>query len=189
MSKVYDLSAGEALSLTLLYVPGFPAGDNDITVNLNGPEASVDIAGLYLCPSDERLSIHVNVRHNSGGCTSKQVFRGIVGGTARAEFDGLIYVAKGSQKTSASQENHSILLTSTARTESRPQLEIYADDVECSHGATTGFLNLDEQFYMRSRGIPEDEARRLQMISFIAPVLSRLDEGVQDGILKLLSTF
>ena len=82
-----------------------------------------------------------------------------------------MYVAQDAQKTEAFQENHSLLLSEGAVTETRPQLEIYADDVKCSHGATTGFLNPDELFYMRSRGIPEKEARTLQMLSFLAPVI------------------
>lgn len=189
MSKVYNLEAGEKLSLTLLYVPGRPWDESGIEVNLNGPGAELDLAGLYLCPDEETLDIKVVVRHNSGGCLSRQLFKGIVGGRARVTFDGLIYVAQDSQKTKAYQESHSILLSSDAKAESRPQLEIYADDVECSHGATTGFLNLDEQFYMRSRGIPEQEAKRLQMLSFIAPVTDRLEEGVRAEVLDILSTF
>ena len=94
--------------------------------------------------------------------------------------------APDAQKTEAYQENHNILLDDTARVETRPQLEIYADDVECSHGATTGYLNPDEQFYMRSRGIPEDEARRLQVISFLSSVLEDVPEEVRDGILAAI---
>ena len=109
--------------------------------------------------------------------TSHQNFRGIVGGNAVSEFYGLIYVKQDAQNTKAYQENHNILLSEHARVETKPQLEIYADDVECSHGATIGRLNEDEQFYMRSRGIPEDEARVLQMISFISPIVEHLEDA------------
>ena len=155
-----------------------------VEIDLCGPGAEVDIAGLYLCRGEEKLDLDVLVRHTSGGCVSRQNFKGIVGGKAKASFEGLIYVAKDAQKTRAYQENHTILLDDTARVESRPQLEIYADDVECSHGATTGFLNEEELFYMRSRGIPEAEARRLQMISFLAPVLERLPEDLKNDIIS-----
>lgn len=178
-----SLEANERLEWTLVCLPGTSAKVN-IDIDLDGPGAEVDLAGLYLCHSAEKVTLNVNVRHNSGGCTSHQLFKGIVGGSANASFDGLIYVAHGAQKTKAYQENHSILLSSTAKAESRPQLEIYADDVECSHGATTGFLNEDELFYMRSRGIPEKEARRLQVISFLAPILARLPEGLRDDIVS-----
>ena len=180
------LEAGEARALTLVVPPGV-SGRYVMEVDLVGPGASLDLAGLYLCPADERLDLRVLVRHTAGGCLSRQLFKGLVGGTARASFDGLVYVAQDAQKTQADQENHTILLSDTARVESRPQLEIYADDVQCSHGATTGYLNPDELFYLRSRGIPEAEARRLQMVAFLAPVLRRLPEPLTEEIYACLS--
>lgn len=180
------LEAGEARTLTLVIPPGV-SGRYVMEVDLVGPGASLDLAGLYLCPGDERLDLRLLVRHTAGGCLSRQLFKGLVGGTARASFDGLVYVAQDAQKTQAYQENHTILLSDTARVESRPQLEIYADDVQCSHGATTGYLNPDELFYLRSRGIPEAEARRLQMVAFLAPVLRRLPEPLTEEIYGCLS--
>ena len=180
-----SLKENERLDWTLVCLPGTSA-DVSIDIELDGPGAEVDLAGLYLCRTDEKLTLKVNVRHNSGGSVSRQLFKGIVGGRSRAEFDGLIYVKRDAQQTKAYQENHNILLTDTARIETRPQLEIYADDVECSHGATTGYLNPDEQFYMRSRGIPEAEARRLQMISFLAPVLDRLPEELREEAVSMI---
>ena len=175
------LDAGEELSMTLVVPPGTDTLFT-LEVDLCGPGASLDLAGLYLCPADGQLDLRVLVRHAVGGCTSRQLFKGIVGGTASASFDGLIYVAPDAQKTEAYQENHALLLSETARAESRPQLEIYADDVQCSHGATTGYLNPDELFYLRSRGIPEDEARQLQMQAFLAPVARRLDEALAEEV-------
>ena len=180
------LDAGEELVMTLVVPPGVDT-ELVLEIDLNGPGASLDLAGLYLCREAERVDLRVLVRHNCGGCTSRQLFKGIVGGTARAGFDGLIYVAQDAQKTQAYQENHTILLSGTARVESRPQLEIYADDVQCSHGATSGYLNPDELFYLRSRGIPEAEARRLQMVAFLAPVLRRLPEPISEEIYAGLS--
>ena len=177
------LEAGESIHWTFVVLPGTSA-DLNLEIDLCGPGAEVDLAGLYLCRSDEDVKVNVLVKHASGGCVSHQLFKGIVGGTSKALFDGLIYVARDAQKTKAFQENHTILLSETAKVESRPQLEIYADDVECSHGATTGFLDADELFYMRSRGIPEAEARRLQMISFLAPVLDRLPEDLKNDIIS-----
>ena len=92
------------------------------------------------------------------------------------KFEGLVYVAAGAEKTEALQENHSLLLSENAFVQSSPQLEIYADDVVCSHGATVGSLDENEQFYMRSRGISLEEARRLQILSFLSPVLEGLPE-------------
>lgn len=184
--SVVRLEAGETLRWTLVILPGVSA-NLSVEIDLDGPGASVDVAGLYLCPASENISLNILVKHNSGACHSRQLFKGIVGGDSRASFDGLIYVRQDAQKTKAYQENHSILLSDTARAESRPQLEIYADDVECSHGSTSGFLNEDELFYMRSRGIPEAEARRLQMISFLAPVAERLPEDLKTEVYDSLS--
>lgn len=178
------LDAGEKLDWTIVALEG---GRLDLEIDLCGEGAEVDLAGLYLCDGDARVTLNVNVRHEVGGCLSRQLFKGIAGGSSRASFNGLVYVKRDAQKTKAFQENHNILLSPDARVEACPQLEIYADDVECSHGATTGFLSADELFYMRSRGIPEAEARRLQMISFLAPVLGRLPEEIQEEVYAKLS--
>ena len=177
------LGEGEKLFWTLVYLPGSAPAQVNLDIDLAGPGAQADIAGVYLCPQGEILSLGIRVSHLSGGCSSRQLFKGIAGEGSRVSFDGLIYVARDSQKTKAYQESHTILLSDKALVTTSPQLEIYADDVECSHGATTGFLNADEEFYMRSRGIPEQEARRLQIISFLAPVLGRLPEESRYDIL------
>lgn len=187
MAKVYligkdavpgriSLGKGESLDMVLVALPGISA-DIDLEVDLDGEGAALNLFGLYLCPGDERLNINVKVAHNVGGCSSHQLFKGIAGGMSRTGFYGLIYVAKDAQQTKAYQENHNLQLSEEARVETRPQLEIYADDVECSHGATVGKLDEQEQFYMRSRGIPEDKARELQMISFISPVVAQVEDG------------
>lgn len=184
MNKVYiigrdelpahiSLGAGESLSITLI-VPDGVSCSVPLQIDLDGPGAELDLAGAYTCSGDQKVDINVNLRHNVGGCTSSQLFKGIVSGHSKAAFHGLVYVAPDAQKTKAIQANHSIILDETARVESQPQLEIYADDVECSHGATVGSLDIDQQFYMRSRGIPESEARRLQMEAFLAPILNRI---------------
>lgn len=179
------LGAGESLHWTFVVMPGTDC-NLSVEIDLDGQGADVDLAGLYLCRSTEKVRIDLLLKHNCGGCTSRQLFKGIVGGSSSAEFDGLVYVAQDAFRTVAHQENHNILLSDKARVESHPQLEIYADDVECSHGATTGYLNPDELFYMRSRGIPEAQARRLQMQSFVAPVVARLPEELQEEIYESL---
>ena len=175
------LQGGESLRLTLVALPGVSC-DGVLTLDLDGAGCEVDLAGLYLCQGDENVRLQIRLLHHAGGCRSRQLFKGIVGGQARVDFDGLIRVDPGAQKTEAYQEAHTILLSEQARISARPQLEIYADDVACSHGATAGFLDPDAQFYMRSRGIPEAEARRLQMLSFLSPVLERLPQDLQNEI-------
>lgn len=178
------LSGGENLRWTIVVGPEAP---ETATINseiiIDGPDCDVDVAAVYIRSAKSELDIKILIRHNSGGSTSRQLLKGVVSDNAKVNFDGLIYVARDAQKTKAFQENHTILLSEGAKVETRPQLEIYADDVECSHGATTGFLNPDEMFYMLSRGIPEEQARKLQIISFLSPVLSRLSE---DERLKLI---
>ena len=166
----YRVRAGESLSLQFAVLPG-ESRDIDLAVDLLGEGASVDIKILYLCGADEKLAIRTLVHHRAPGCHSTQLIKGIAGGTAKVSFDGTIVVAPDAQKTEAFQENHNIALSPDALVETRPQLEIYADDVKCSHGATVGSLNEDERFYMRSRGIPDAQARTLQMLSFLSPVI------------------
>ncbi len=173
LPSLLHLEAGESLRMTVL-IPEGVSCEHSLEVHLDGPGASLDLAGAWRCSSDEQVRLQVIVRHNAAHCHSEQLFKGVVSGKARAEFDGLVYVAEGSMKTVAHQQCHSLLLSKDAVCETRPQLEIYADDVECSHGATNGYLNPEELFYMRSRGIPEDEARAMQVEAFLAPVLKRL---------------
>lgn len=183
--QLIRLQGGEDLNLTFVVLPGTDARLS-MEIDLDGPDCRVDIAGVYLCRESEDVAINIVMRHNSGRCESHQLFKGIAGGKAKASFDGLIYVADGAAGTRAFQENHTILLSGEARVEARPQLEIYNDDVECSHGATSGSLNADELFYMRSRGIPEEQALQLQKIAFIAPVLRRLPEELVNEIYENL---
>jgi len=181
----FGVLPSDPLRLTFVVLPGTSCA-LETEVLLTAPHCEADIAGLYLCAGDDRFSLKLNLRHEAGECRSRQLFKGMASGRARALFDGRVFVAHGAQKTSALQENHSLLLSREARVESRPQLEIYADDVECSHGATAGSLDAQQQFYMQSRGIPREEALRLQKISFLSPVLERLPESLVDEVISCL---
>ena len=125
------------------------------------------------------MNVSVDMHHDVPHCNSRQLFKGIAGGSSKVDFYGKIIVAKDAQRTVAYQENHNILLSDAAKVDTKPQLEIYADDVKCSHGATIGRLNEEEQFYMRSRGISLEDAKVLQMISFIAPVLENIPDETE----------
>lgn len=184
---VHTVGAGERLVLDFVILPGL-SQDLRVEVDLVGEGAEVTLRGLWLCPADERVSVTVTVHHRVPGCRSSQLFKGIAGGTASVRFDGTIIVAPDAQQTEAYHENHNLLLSETALVETSPQLEIYADDVKCSHGATVGRLNEDELFYMRSRGIPEADARILQMISFLSPVTANLSETQKADIESALSS-
>lgn len=163
------------LSIVILAMPGTDCS-LPLEVVLSGRGASADISGAYICGGDEKIRISVNLRHEVPDCSSRQLFKGIAGGRSSVDFYGKITVVKDAQRTEAYQENHNILLSDYAKVNTRPQLEIYADDVKCSHGATIGRLNEEEQFYMRSRGISLEDARVLQMISFLSPVLDTVGD-------------
>ena len=166
------------VDIVVLVFPGVSA-DLKLDVRLVGEGAEANIYGAYICGSDEKVRIAVDMRHDVPHCNSRQLFKGIAGGSSKVDFYGKIVVAQDAQKTEAYQENHNILLSDNAKVDTKPQLEIYADDVKCSHGATIGRLNEEEQFYMRSRGISLEDAKVLQMISFIAPVLEHIDDEAQ----------
>ena len=163
------------INLVYIIMPETRA-DVDLAVELDGEGAEALVSGIYLCRGEDRVQIDMDIRHNVPHCISRQLFKGLAGGSARVGFYGKITVAQDAQKTEAYQENHSIILSDAAKVDTKPQLEIYADDVKCSHGATVGRLDEEEQFYMRSRGIPEDEAKVLQMLSFLSPVLDNVDD-------------
>ena len=181
----YQVQAREILELQFVVLPG-ESRDIEVSVDLCGPGAQVHLKGLYLCQADEKVNFRIVMHHRAPGCKSTQLFNGIAGGEAQVNFHGTIVVAPEAQQTEAYQENHNIVLTEQARVNTKPQLEIYADDVKCSHGATVGQLNQDEIFYMRSRGIPEKEAKTLQMLSFLSPVIpAGREEEVEKAVRSL----
>lgn len=170
------------VDVCIIVMPGVDI-EIPIYADLAGEGAEISLNGVYLCGSEEKVTFRTEVRHRVGGCISRQLFNGIAGGRSHAAFHGRIAVAPDAQKTEAYQSNHNILVSRDAKVDTKPQLEIYADDVKCSHGATIGSLNPDEQFYMRSRGISETEAKVLQMISFVAPVLTHIgDESLREEV-------
>lgn len=174
-----EVQSGQRVDMVLLVYPGVSC-DINLDVTLAGEGAEANIYGAYVCGGEEKVKIAVDMHHEVPHCNSRQLFKGIAGGDSRVDFYGKIIVAQDAQKTEAYQENHNLLVSDGAKVDTKPQLEIYADDVKCSHGATIGRLNEEEQFYMRSRGISLEDAKVLQMISFIAPVL----ENIQDEELR-----
>ena len=173
-----DVQSGQRKDMVLLVYPGVSC-DVKLDVRLAGEGAEANIYGAYVCGGEERVKIAVDMHHDLPHCNSRQLFKGIAGGTSKVDFYGKIIVAQDAQRTEAYQENHNLLLSDGAKVDTKPQLEIYADDVKCSHGATIGRLNEEEQFYMRSRGITLEDAKVLQMISFIAPVLENIQDEAQ----------
>jgi len=147
---------------------------NNISVNLAGEGAENKSLGLYLVDDSQHVDNFININHLVPNCNSNQLYKGILDDNSTGSFNGKIYVAKDAQHTQAYQRNNNILLTDTAKMQTRPQLEIYADDVKCSHGATVGQLDTDALFYIRSRGIPYKESMHLLMYAFAHAVLSEI---------------
>lgn len=147
---------------------------NNISAQMLGPNADCDLKGLYLVDRVQHVDNHVFVDHISPQCSSNQLFKGILDDEARAVFSGKILVRKDAQQTNAFQSNRNILLTDDARINTKPFLEIYADDVKCSHGATVGQLDPEAMFYLRSRGLCERSARQLLMYAFAAEVVNQI---------------
>ena len=185
-----NLVVGRDASETVIVVvmPGVSV-DLKFDVELVGEGAEANLYGAYICAGQEKVKIAVDMHHKVPHCNSRQLFKGIAGGNSRVDFYGKIIVAKDAQRTEAYQENHNLLLSDGAKVDTKPQLEIYADDVKCSHGATIGRLNEEEQLYMRSRGITLEDAKVLQMISFVAPVLENIEgEAEREEITAALET-
>lgn len=147
---------------------------NNLKVIQHGHDCSSDLNGLYLVDKNQHVDNNIYVDHQAADCGSNQLFKGILDDQAMAVFNGHIYVARDSQRIAAFQNNKNILLTDKAQIHTQPHLEIYADDVKCSHGATVGQLDQEALFYMRARGIHEDIARMLLMYAFAAEVINKI---------------
>jgi Fe-S cluster assembly protein SufD len=147
---------------------------NDIDVKLLAPGAEAVLNGLYITDKSQHVDNHTRIDHLSAHTTSTEVYRGVLSGRSRGVFNGKVVVHKDAQKTSADQSNANLLLSNDAEIDTKPELEIYADDVKCSHGATIGQLDENMLFYLRSRAIPEDLARSLLTFAFTEAVISRI---------------
>ena len=147
---------------------------NDVSAVLEGEGAECTLDGLYVAGDRQHVDNHTTIDHALPHSVSHELYKGILAGSARAVFNGRIIVRKGSQKTDAKQSNRNLLLSGDAVIHTRPQLEIHADDVKCTHGATIGHLDEDALFYLRSRGIGLAEARGVLIHAFAAGALSRL---------------
>jgi len=164
---------------------------NNVFVKLNGQGASNETLGLFLADQNQHVDNYTFVDHAEPDCTSSQNFKGVLDDQATGAFTGRILVRQDAQKTEAYQVNNNILLTDEAQMSTRPQLEIYADDVKCSHGATVGQLDENALFYLRTRGIDSREARLLLMHAFGHEILKQvsvkpLQERLEDLVDKRL---
>lgn len=150
----------------------------DLAVRLQGRGAECELDGLYYSSTDEQVDHHTFIEHESSFATSREKYKGILDGSGKAIFDGIIVVRHGAEKTKAHQENRNLLLSGDAIVHTKPHLEIDADDVQCSHGSTVGRLDANQLFYLRTRGIPLAAARAALTYSFAREMVDRIAEGV-----------
>jgi len=186
-TTAFHQEAGSRMSTNTIVLHGGLVRNN-IHVKLAGEYAEADILGLYLVDREQHVDTQVYVDHAVPHCTSNEMFKGILDDQASGVFNGHILVRKGAQKTQAYQNNRNILLTDKARIHTKPHLEIYADDVKCSHGATIGQLDPEAMFYLRTRGIGEHTARMLLMYAFAAEVIRKIGvEPLRERIDELVA--
>jgi Fe-S cluster assembly protein SufD len=147
---------------------------NDANAVLDGEGAEVTLNGLYLADGERLVDNHTAIDHAKAHCPSHEIYKGILGGKARAIFNGKIIVRQDAQKTDAKQTNRALLLSDDASINTKPQLEIFADDVKCTHGAAIGQLDEDAIFYLRARGLTYFEARDLLIHAFAGEIIDRV---------------
>lgn len=150
---------------------------NDIRVDLNEPGSSVELDGLYAPTGRQHQDTHTWIRHNAPDCISRELYKGVMDQRGRAVFNGIVRVERDAQRTDSEMQNRNILLSRHAEVDTKPELEIYADDVKCGHGATVGELDDTALFYLRSRGIPEDDARSLLVYAFAAELIEQIEHS------------
>jgi Fe-S cluster assembly protein SufD len=154
---------------------------NNLNVKLAGEGARNDALGLYILDKQQHVDNFTVIEHQSPNCTSNQHYKGVLDDAATGAFTGKIHVFEDAQKTEAFQTNKNILLTKDAKMHTKPQLEIYADDVKCSHGATVGQIDENALFYLQARGIPKEEARLMMMFAFASEVI----KGIKAEVLRI----
>jgi Fe-S cluster assembly protein SufD len=155
-------------------VLGAALARHDIVSVLDGPGAELILNGLYLLGGTQHADHHTVIDHARPDCQSHEYFNGVLSGAGRGVFNGRIIVRPGAQRTDSKQTNHNLVLSEQARADSQPQLEIYADDVKCTHGATLGPLDPKELFYLMTRGLGPEQARALLTYGFGAEILGRV---------------
>lgn len=147
---------------------------NEVSALLGGEHIECTLNGLYLADGDRLVDNHTAIDHAMPNCNSHEIYKGILDGRSRGVFNGKIYVREDAQKTDAKQTNRTLLLSDEAQILTKPQLEIFADDVKCTHGATVGQLDAGQLFYLRSRGLPISEARALLIYAFAGDIVNRI---------------
>ncbi|PHS69192.1 MAG: Fe-S cluster assembly protein SufD [Methylophaga sp.] len=160
---------------------------NDVHTQLLGEQAHVVMDGLYLADSEQHVDFHTRIDHAVPNTSSEELFKGVLNDNSHAVFNGKVIVHKHAQKTDANQQNHNLLLSRGCEIDSKPEMEIYADDVKCAHGSTVGQINEDQLFFLRARGLDEASARNLLTHAFAVDVLDRIPaEQIRNAFSKVI---
>lgn len=164
---------------------------NNLNILVEGQNAATNLSGAYILRGKQHVDNHTMVDHKVAHCISNELYKGVMDENSTAVFNGKVFVRKDAQKINAFQSNGNVLLSDNATINSKPELEIYADDVKCSHGSTTGQLDEEAVFYLRARGISEKSARALMVSAFIGEVLEKIEnESIRQFVdQKLLEKF
>ena len=171
----FEIHKNANLNATFISLGSEKILKNDIRVDLIGKSAKADIGGLYIPQLNALVDYNLKINHLSKKTSSKQFFRGILGEYSRASFTGLVKIEEGCSESKSEQANNNLLLSDKAFIKSDPQLEIYCDEVECSHGSTIGQFDDDTLFYLCSRGIPRQHAQKLLLEAFYIDILNRIN--------------
>ncbi len=162
---------------------------NEVQITVNGENAHTGLYGLYLANEAQLIDNHSVIDHARPHCNSDELFKGIIDDKAGAVFSGKIHVRQDAQKINANQSNQNLLLSDDATVDTKPQLEIFADDVKCSHGSTVGQLDKDALFYLRTRGIPERKARHIMIEAFAVEITDKLkNQGIRKVIKDIIES-
>ena len=179
-AQIAERGTYDAFVLTL----GARLARTEVHARLAGPGGAVHLNGAQLLGGTQHADITTVVAHDAPGCSSRQTVKNVLDGRSRGVFQGKIEVARVAQKTDGYQMNQALLLSPAAEIDCKPQLEIYADDVKCSHGATVGELDADQLFFLRSRGIPLAEARAILVRAFLTEALDVVADGAARDMME-----
>lgn len=175
VGHVEALQGRDSHYISFSFVTGAALSRQNIYTALNGEGCGSTLNGLYMLDGDQTCDHQTRIEHVAPNCFSREVYKGILDGTSHGVFNGKVYVHPEAQKTDGKQTNKTLLLSERARIDTKPQLEIFADDVKCTHGATVGRLDEMATFYMKSRGVAADTTRRLLTYAFAADVLETIE--------------
>lgn len=182
---IYDLAENARLN-DITLTNGAALNRQNGNCNFHGPHAEAKISGAYLLKGKQHADTRLVINHAVPNCTSREMFKIVLDNNARGIFQGKVVVARDAQKTDGKQSSHALLLSENAEFDAKPELEIYADDVVCGHGATAGDINHDHMFYLQSRGIPQAEAKSLLIAAFVGEVFDLVaDEGAQAALVEI----